>query len=119
MTPKGNIMDQTFIDLADQKFSDLEIFPGTSWTVLAEPVEQGSIHRLKMKEGTVIPSHTHPVDEFVYVISGTIKTGGRICEKGTFWKTPAEVRQGPHEALADVEVLTIRLGPMGEFEEGS
>ncbi len=112
-------MEQTFKDSHDQVFSDLDILPGTSLALLTELVPNGSIHRLKMNEGTVIPAHTHPADEFVYVISGTLNTGGRICEKGTFWKTPAEVRQGPHEALTDVEVLTIRLGPMGEFEEGS
>lgn len=110
-------MEQSFIDLMDQQFNNLDIFPGASWTVLAEPVAQGSIHRLKMEKGTVIPSHTHPVDEFVYVLSGTIKTGDRICEKGTFWKTPATVRQGPHEAISDVEIITIRLGPMGEFKQ--
>ena len=112
-------MEQTFKDAAEQEFTDLDILPGTSLALLTEPVPRGSIHRLKMHEGTVIPVHTHPVDEFVYVLSGTIKTGGRLCETGTFWKTPAGVRQGPHEAMTDVEILTIRLGPMGQFEEGS
>lgn len=109
-------MKQVFMDVNQQEFSDLDIFPGTSWVVLTEPVPGGSIHRLRMKKGTVIPAHTHPADEFVYVLSGTVKTGDRVCEKGTFWKTPAGVRQGPHEAITDVELVTIRLGPMGEFE---
>jgi len=109
-------MEQTFKDFDAQQFSDLDIFPGTSWSVLAEPVPEGSIHRLKMKKGTIIPPHAHPSDEFVYVISGTAKTGERICKKGTFWITPAGVRQGPHEAITDVELATIRLGAMGEFE---
>jgi len=112
-------MVQTFKDATDQVFTDLDFLPRTSLALLAEPVPSGSIHRLKMEKGTVIPLHTHPVDEFVYVLSGTIQTGGRICEKGTFWKTPAGVRQGPHEAITDVEILTIRLGPMGTFEERS
>ena len=110
-------MEQIFKDSDQQQFSDLDIFPGASWSVLTEPVTDGSIHRLKMKKGTVIPLHAHPSDEFVYVISGTVKTGGRVCERGTFWKTPAGVRQGPHEAITDVELITIRLGAMGEFEE--
>lgn len=109
-------MKQVFIDSEDQSFTHLDMFPGASWSVLAEPVEQGSIHRLKMKRGTIIPPHIHPVDEFVYVLSGTIKTGDRICEKGSFWKTPAHIKQGPHQAMTDVEILTIRLGPIGEFE---
>lgn len=112
-------MNQTFIDEQDQKLSDLPMFSGASWMVLAEPVEEGSIHRLRMEQGTIIPPHAHPVDEFVYVLSGTIKTGGRVCEPGTFWKTPADERQGPHEAVTDVELLTIRLGPMGEFEQSA
>ena len=70
-----------------------------------------------MKVGTVIPAHTHPVDEFVYVISGTIKTGGWLWEKRTFWKAPAKVRQGPHVALTDVVILTktnVEARPLGE-----
>jgi anti-sigma factor ChrR (cupin superfamily) len=109
-------MSQTFQDLATQQFTDISIFPGTSWVVLAEPVSQGSIHRLKMKQGTIIPVHTHPVDEYVFVVSGTLKTGDRICEAGCFWTTQKDTKQGAHEALTDVELITIRLGAMGEFE---
>jgi hypothetical protein len=109
-------MSQVFQDLTTQDFSDLPIFPGTSWAVLAEPVPQGSIHRLKMKQGTIIPAHTHPSDEYVFVVKGQIKTGDRLCESGCFWTTTAGTRQGPHEALSDVELITIRLGAMGEFE---
>ncbi len=109
-------MEQTFKDSDEQQFSNLDLFPGTSWSVLTEPVPNGSIHRLKMKKCTTIHPHTHPSDEFVYIISGTAKTGNRVCEKGTFWKTPAGVRQDPHEAITDIELMTIRLGSMGEFE---
>jgi quercetin dioxygenase-like cupin family protein len=109
-------MNQAFQDLSTQQFADLPVFPGTSWVVLAEPVPQGSIHRLKMKQGTVIPIHTHPADEYVFVVSGRLKTGDRTCEAGCFWTTPKGTRQGPHEALTDVELITIRLGAMGEFE---
>lgn len=112
-------MEQIFINLDEQIFSDLEAFPGTSWVVLSEPVKDGSIHRLKMKKGTVIPRHTHPCDEHVFVLSGTIKTGQTICQAGTFWKTPAGCQQGPHEAMTDIELITIRLGAMGEFETAS
>lgn len=107
---------QSFQDFAEQKFTDLDFLPGTSLSSLAQPVPDGSIHRLKMKQGTIIPPHTHPADEYVFVVSGTIKTGDRVCDRGTFWQTPAGVRQGPHEALSDVELITIRLGAMGEFD---
>jgi anti-sigma factor ChrR (cupin superfamily) len=109
-------MPQIFQDLSSQKFTDLPVFPGTSWVVMAEPVPHGSIHRLRMQQGTVIPLHTHPADEYVFVVSGTLKTGDRVCEAGCFWSTPQGTRQGPHEALTDVELITIRLGAMGEFE---
>jgi anti-sigma factor ChrR (cupin superfamily) len=109
-------MAQTFQDLITQNYADFTAFPGTSVVALAEPVPQGSIHRLKMQQGTVIPAHTHPADEYVFVVSGTIKTGGRACESGCFWSTSKGTRQGPHEALTDVELITIRLGEMGEFE---
>ena len=39
-----------------------------------------------------------------------------MCEKGTFWETPAGVRQGPHEVMTDLELMTVRLGAMDEFE---
>jgi hypothetical protein len=54
----------------------------------------------------------------VQLLSGIIETAGTRCEAGTFWRTPAGIRQGPHVAITDVEILTIRLGPMGEFEPG-
>jgi hypothetical protein len=109
-------MGQTFQDLVEQEYSDLELFPGASWCVLAQPVPSGSIHRLKLKQGTVIPLHTHPADEYVFVVSGKIKTGDRICEAGCFWTTTKGTRQGAHEAITDVELITIRLGAIGTFE---
>ncbi len=90
--------------------------PGVSLLPLAEPVPGGSIHRARLVKGTIIPAHTHPANEYVHVVSGTIETGGRLCTEGTFWITPGNVRQGPHIAVDDVELLTIRLGPMGEFD---
>lgn len=109
-------MTQTFQNASEQVFEELSVFPGSSWTVLAQPVPEGSIHRLKMKQGTRIPAHTHPADEYVYVLSGKVVTGGRPCDEGCFWFTPAGTRQGPHFAETDVEIITVRLGPMGEFD---
>jgi quercetin dioxygenase-like cupin family protein len=91
--------------------------PGVELQILARPVPEGSIHRARLKAGTTIPVHTHPSDEFVQVIRGTIVTGGRRCIAGTFWITPAGTKQGPHVAETDVELLTVRLGPMGSFGE--
>jgi len=65
----------------------------------------------------VIPVHRHAADEYVLVLSGTIETGGRRCETGTFWITPAGTHQGPHVAITDVELLTARLGAIGPFGE--
>jgi quercetin dioxygenase-like cupin family protein len=110
-------MNQLFKDENEQIFTKLLPFPGSSLSVLARPVPDGSIHRLKMKKGTRIPAHTHPSDEFVYVLSGRLITGGRECHKGCFWHTPAGTRQGPHVADTDVEIITVRLGPMGAFDE--
>src|SRR5579883_208868 len=108
---------QTFIDTNTQKWIDIEWLPQTQIIPLAEPVPQGSIHRLKMAAGTIIPVHFHPCDEYVYVLKGTIETGERQCPQGTFWFTPANIRNGPHKAITEVELLTIRLGQMGTFEQ--
>lgn len=107
---------QTFIKTNEQPWIDFTQFPGTQILPLAEPVPQGSLHRLKLKAETTIPIHTHPCDEYVYVIRGIVKTGETECEAGTFWFTPAHTPQGPHHALTDVELLTLRLGAMGTFE---
>jgi anti-sigma factor ChrR (cupin superfamily) len=108
---------QTFVDPGAATWLTIEALPGVELMPLAEPVPAGSIHRARLAAGTVIPVHTHPADEFVQVLSGTIETGGRRCEAGTFWTTPAGTRQGPHIAIGDVELLTVRLGAMGPFGE--
>ena len=36
-------MTQAVQDLSTQQFVDLPVFPGTSWTVLAEPVPQRDV----------------------------------------------------------------------------
>lgn len=107
---------QTFIDTNNQKWRDLEQFPHTQIMSLAEPVPEGSIHRLRMAAGTIIPAHVHPCDEYVYVLKGTIETGKSQCAEGAFWFTPAHTENGPHKALTEVELLTIRLGQMGVFD---
>src|SRR5579883_2899259 len=106
---------QTFIDPDGSGWLTLGFLPGVILRPLAQPVKDGSIHRARLSRGTVIPVHTHPADEYVAVLSGTVETGGRRCEPGTFWITPAGTRQGPHVAITDVELLTVRLGPMGSF----
>ena len=108
---------QSFVDKAASGWITIDFLPGVELLPLAQPVPDGSIHRARLAAGTVIPVHTHPADEYVYVISGTIETGGRRCEAGTFWITPSSTRQGPHVAITDVELLTIRLGAMGAFGE--
>lgn len=109
--------NQIFTHAHPESWLDLAQFSGSQILPLAEPVSQGSIHRLRMSAGTAIPSHTHPSDEYVYVLEGTIQTNKQDCQPGTFWFTPANTKQGPHKAITDVEILTIRLGQMGVFEK--
>lgn len=109
--------EQIFIEADAQQWLELEQFPGAQLLPLAEPVPQGSVHRLRMSAGTTIPIHFHPSDEYVYVLDGILETGGRECKPGTFWFTPANTKNGPHKAITDVEIITVRLGPMGVFEE--
>lgn len=107
---------QTFVESAHAPWSTIDGLPGVELLPLAEPVSEGSIHLARLAAGTVIPPHAHPADEFVYVLSGIIETGSVRCHAGTFWRTPAGIRQGPHVAVTDVQILTIRLGAMGRFE---
>jgi hypothetical protein len=108
---------QSFVDRDADGWVTIDFLPGVTLLPLAQPVTDGSIHRARLARGTVIPVHTHPADEYVMVLSGTVETGGRRCEAGTFWITPAGSRQGPHVAITDVELLTVRLGAMGAFGE--
>lgn len=110
---------QTFKTPEAGTWMRIDFLPGVELMLLAEPVKDGSIHRARLARGTVIPVHTHPADEFVFVLTGTIETGERRCEAGTFWATPAGVRQGPHVAVTDVELLSVRLGAMGPFGEAA
>jgi quercetin dioxygenase-like cupin family protein len=108
---------QSFIDPGAGSWIEIDILTGVTLLPLAQPVPEGSIHRARLGAGVTIPAHTHPADEYVLVLSGVIETGGRRCEPGTFWTTPAGARQGPHVASTDVELLTVRLGAMGPFED--
>lgn len=110
-------LKQMFNDAATADWQPFGEMAGVSFVPLAEPVPEGSIHRARLSQGTVIPPHTHPVNEYVLIVSGIVETGGRRCEPGTFWITPANTRQGPHVAISDAEILTIRLGALGVFEQ--
>jgi anti-sigma factor ChrR (cupin superfamily) len=110
---------QTFRIPDGDAWTPIDSLPGVELMPLAQPVQDGSIHRARLAKGTVIPVHTHPADEFVLVLAGTIETGGRRCQAGTFWTTPAGTRQGPHVAVTDVELFTVRLGAMGPFGEAA
>jgi len=105
--------NQIFTDTNTEQWLELDLVPGTQLLPLAEPVPQGSIHKLRIAAGTEIPVHFYPCDEYVYVLKGTIETGGRECQAGTFWFTPANTKNGSHKAITSVELLTIRLGSMG------
>jgi anti-sigma factor ChrR (cupin superfamily) len=106
---------QTFTDPEAGIWLRVDFLSGVELMPLAQPVPDGSIHRARLAAGTIIPVHTHPADEFVFVLSGTVETGGRRCEAGTFWTTPSGTRQGPHVAVTETELLTMRLGAMGPF----
>jgi len=64
---------QIFPDFDQQLFTDSGVFPGAGWSVLSEPVPEGAIHCLRITKGIVIPLHTHPTDEFVYIVSATME----------------------------------------------
>jgi hypothetical protein len=108
---------QTFVDSNATGWITIDFLPAVTLLPLAQPVMDGSIHRARLFRGTTIPVHTHPADEYVMVLSGTVETGGRRCEAGAFWITPAGTHQSPHVAITDAELLTVRLGAMGLFGE--
>lgn len=83
---------QRFVDRDVAGWITIDFLPGVTLLPLAQPVQDGSIHRARL-------------------------TQGRRCPAGTFWITPAGTKQGPHVAVTDAELLTVRLGAMGPFGE--
>ena len=97
--------------------------PGAQVTVLlGDPSKEGLfVTRLKAPKGYRIPPHTHPNQEVVTVISGTIKLGmgetadptrAKALSAGTFYATPpgmAHFAQFDEETV--IQVSTI--GPWG------
>jgi hypothetical protein len=65
---------QTFIDSTRAQWSKVDFLPGAELLALAERIES----LCAPQGGMVIPPHTHPGDEFVYVLSGIIETGRRV-----------------------------------------
>ncbi|MFQ4146455.1 hypothetical protein [Chlorogloeopsis sp. ULAP02] len=51
------MVEQNFTNTNTQQWLELKQFPGTKILPLAEPVAEGSIHRLQMTANTVIPVH--------------------------------------------------------------
>jgi len=54
-----------------------------------------------------------PCDEYVYVLNGTVETGGQEWNLLVY---PAHTKNGPHKAITNAELVTVRLGPMGVFD---
>jgi anti-sigma factor ChrR (cupin superfamily) len=76
--------NQTFTSPQDGSWLKIDFLPGVELLPLAQPVQDGSIHKARLAKGTIIPVHTHPADEFVLVLSGIVETGGHRCEAGAF-----------------------------------
>jgi hypothetical protein len=49
---------QTFIDSNANGWTAIDFLPGVTLLPLAQPVKDGSIHRVRLSKGTVIPVHT-------------------------------------------------------------
>ncbi len=98
----------------------LREFEEVTVTHLTDLFAGGALDKISMKAGALISAHTHILDESAYIISGTLQSGEddkqKIYEAGSIVFTPGAVRQGPHLALTDVELLIMRQGPIGVFE---
>lgn len=104
----------------EPKAQPLKEFEEVTVTHLTELFANGSLDKISMKAGALISAHTHVLEESAFIISGRLQSGEddqqKIYEQGSIVYTPGAVRQGPHLALTDVELLIMRNGPIGEFE---
>lgn len=81
------VAEQIFVDRPEGDWVALDWLPGVRMLALAQPVAGGFIHRLRLAAGTEIPVHTHPSDEYVYVIEGDV-TGERGLPGGNVLAHP-------------------------------
>jgi RimJ/RimL family protein N-acetyltransferase len=92
----------------------LSEYPRVSMAPLTPAFAGGSVQHFFMRSGAKIGPLTNVLDEYLIVLQGSLKSGDKTLEKGAVLHCPGAVRQGPHEALTEVDLLSIRLGPPGE-----
>jgi anti-sigma factor ChrR (cupin superfamily) len=116
---------QVFDSPKDLKWGPaLSLLPkGAQIAVLAgDPMKDGSPFtlRLKMPDGYKIPAHSHPTDENVTVLSGTLGAGmgdkldpakGQLIKPGGFVRMP----QGMHHFAWAKGPTTIQVHGVGPF----
>jgi quercetin dioxygenase-like cupin family protein len=97
--------------------------PGTKIAVLEGDPKQAALFtmRVKLPAGSVLKPHTHPVDERVTVISGTVNVGfGDAVDKAQSIRFPAgsyyvNPPGSPHYLWSDEEVV-LQLTNMGPWK---
>jgi ribosomal-protein-alanine N-acetyltransferase len=115
---EGNIKNLALkpkhLSIGDVTAVPLAQFPGVSQTPLSPAFGGGSLHHLFMRSGSKLGPVTNVMDEYFVVLNGSLESGGEILERGAVFHNPGAVRQDSHTAKSDVELLALRLGPVGE-----
>jgi quercetin dioxygenase-like cupin family protein len=76
---------------------------------------------VELPAGTKLPTHTHPGEEFAYVIEGSLYlwqqgVGEQHCEAGSTAKVPLNTVHTVRTGDEDVKLLVFRVHPQGEPE---
>ena len=119
----GVLASEAGISMAEAAIMSATVFSGTAQMAVLQGDPGGPAMftvRLRMPDGYRIPSHTHPTDEIVTVISGNFRVGmGKTFDPktmltlkaGGFITAPAN---GAHYAAAQGETV-VQVHAMGPF----
>jgi len=86
-------------------------FRGVSSAGLATAFGGGAVQHFFMRSGSKLGPLTNVLDEYLVVLNGTLKSDNAVLDRGAVLHCPGAVPQGPFEAVTDVDLLSVRLGP--------
>jgi RimJ/RimL family protein N-acetyltransferase len=112
-----SLLKETEIFVAEnQEFTESEALNGVAEDNLCQLFGGGSVSRLKLKAGAIIPTHSHVLDEVVIILTGKVKAGENILKPQDILRIPGACFQGPYEVLEDCLAVAVRLGPKGNLK---
>ncbi len=84
--------------------------PGVETCILRKHDGKGITYLVRMQKGASSPAHGHPDGEETYIVSGTVRIGGRRLVAGDYLYTPPGES---HDGHAEETALFFVIAPGG------